>query len=141
MIGYFYAVLAAGTWGLVYALEQRVLRDFSPITVAFTCALCGAVALAPFAIGQISSVLISARTNSLSWMLLVAVGLVAAIANVLITTSIRELSAPVAAVLEVSYPIFVGIAGYLLFGFKLSPQFALGAVLIMAGAGVIVVKT
>jgi drug/metabolite transporter (DMT)-like permease len=60
---------------------------------------------------------------------------------VLITTSIRELSAPVAAVLEVSYPIFVGIAGYLLFGFKLSPQFALGAVLIMAGAGVIVVKT
>lgn len=140
MTGYLYAVMAAGTWGLVYVLEQRVLRDFSPVTVAFACALFGALALAPFAIGHVSAVISEARANFGSWAWLVAVGLVAAVANVLITTSIRELSAPVAAVLEVSYPLFVAIGGALLFGFKLSPQFAVGALLIMAGAGIIAVK-
>jgi drug/metabolite transporter (DMT)-like permease len=135
-LGYVYAILAAIGWGLVYALEQRLLTHFSPALVLFMNSVCAIVMLAPFLLTRLNDFSTLARPGGSVWLLL-GVSLLVAVTNLLILNSIKELNAPIAAIIEVSYPLFVIIASYFLFGFRPSPQLLLGAALIIAGVLVI----
>jgi drug/metabolite transporter (DMT)-like permease len=135
-LGYLYAILAAIGWGLVYALEQRLLTHFSPALVLFMNSVCAIVMLAPFLLTRLNDFSTLARPGGSVWLLL-GVSLLAAVTNLLILNSIKELNAPIAAIIEVSYPLFVIIASYFLFGFRPSPQLLLGAALVIAGVLVI----
>jgi drug/metabolite transporter (DMT)-like permease len=136
-IGYVYALLAAIGWGLVYALEQRVLTHFSPALVLVVNSVCALIILVPFVLlrGEIG---VLAKAGSSSLWLLLGVSVLAALTNLLILVSIKELNAPTAAIIEVSYPIFVAVASYFLFGFRPTPALLVGGALIMAGVIVII---
>jgi drug/metabolite transporter (DMT)-like permease len=140
MTGYFYAVLAAACWGLIYALEQKLLSHFSPVMLVFVTSLCGTLVLAPYLATHADDFSVHVRPGGSGW-LLFGVGLLAATTNLLIISSIKELGGAIAAILEVSYPLFVVVASYFLFGFRITPQVLMGGALVMAGVAIITYKT
>lgn len=138
-IGYVYALLAAVGWGLVYALEQRVLTFASPALVLVMNSICAIVVLVPFLLTRTSEVSAALRPGAPLWFL-IGVSLLVAFTNLLILHSIKELNAATAAIIEVSYPLFVGLASFFLFGFKPTLPFLVGGLLILAGVIVIVLS-
>jgi drug/metabolite transporter (DMT)-like permease len=134
-----YAILAALGWGLVYALEQRLLTHFSPAILLFVHSLCAVVMMIPFLLIRSNEVSALVRLGGPLW-LLIGVSILAAVTNLLIITSIKELNAPTAAIIEVSYPLFVGVASFFLFGFRPTLPLLMGGALVLAGVMVIVLS-
>ncbi len=47
-IGFIYAIGAAVTWGLVYAIDQKILEGTSPVTLVFVDAVIAMIIILPF---------------------------------------------------------------------------------------------
>jgi drug/metabolite transporter (DMT)-like permease len=139
MSGHAYALMAAACWGLIYALEQKLLGHFSPVMLAFATSLCGTLVMAPYLASHAGDLSSHVRPGGSAWLLL-GVGMLAAATNLLIITSIKHLGGAAAAILEVSYPVFVVVASYFLFGFRITPQLVFGGMLVLAGVAVIVYR-
>ncbi len=138
--GFLYAVGAAITWGLVYTIDQRVLRNASPFALLFIDALLTAIILLPIVLLQKNSLSsISAVSDGL-WVFIVASLILAALANFFIFSSIKVLGASTASIFEIAYPFFVVIFSYFAFRSVPSIYFLLGAVLIFVGA-IIIIRT
>lgn len=125
---------AALTWGLVYALDQKVLTELSPVTLLFLQALTTVLILAPFVLTQ-GDAFESVRTLSrpTSYFLLATLVLTVC-ANILIFYSIQYLGASTAALIEITYPLFVVFFVLVLFGIVPNMYVLLGGSLILIGA-------
>jgi drug/metabolite transporter (DMT)-like permease len=137
-IGLFYAVMAAITWGLVYALDQKILGFTSPLTLLFIDSLLATLFTLPFVLlnpGPLKSILASGKSN----IELVIVAIIcAALANFLIFAGIKELGSASAAVIEITYPLFVVLFSYLIFRATPNLYFFAGALLIFLGSAMII---
>lgn len=138
--GFVLAVLAAVLWGLTYCLDERVLSSLSIYKLYFLHCVCGMLVAGTILLirGNPLATLftIDAARSSVA---LVGVTLVTATAAALsILGSIQMLGAGKAAVLEISYPLFVALFSVLLFKGQLQLPVVIGGILIFVGSAIIV---
>ena len=91
-IGFIYAIGAAITWGLVYAIDQKILYNVAPMTLLFIDSIIAALIMLPFVFfsnGSIKEVFASSKAN-LS--LIVISVILATLANCLICSGIKKLN-------------------------------------------------
>jgi drug/metabolite transporter (DMT)-like permease len=133
-IGLVFAFGAALTWGLVYTVDQKILTELSPVTLLFIQAVVTVLVLAPFVFVQ-HEAFESVRSLSRPTMYFLFASLVLTVcANVLIFYSIQHLGASTAALLEITYPLFVVFFVLVLFGTAPNVYVLLGGGLILIGA-------
>lgn len=134
--GYLYAIGAAVTWGLMYAMDEKVLSKISPMNLLFVqCFLIALVTLPFFIMGN---GLVDLTKNRTIWPLLALTILLAVIANFWIFKSIQLLGATTASSFEISYPFFVAIFSTLLFGARFGLPTLFGGLLIFLGSIIVI---
>jgi drug/metabolite transporter (DMT)-like permease len=137
-IGFVYAVGAAITWGLVYALDQKILSGASPLAYLFINSLLTAIIVLPFLFfdgGSIKTIFSSSKEIIL---LIIASVILATLANFLIFSGIKILGASSASIIEIAYPFFVVFFSYLIFRSTPNIYFFIGGVLIFIGSIIII---
>src|SRR3989344_73581 len=113
--GFIYAIGAAITWGLVYAIDQKILSGVAPMTLLFIDSIIAAIIMLPFIFfsnGSIKEVIVSGKS---SWSLIIISVALATLANFLIFSGIKNLDASTASIIEITYPFFVVLFSYILF--------------------------
>lgn len=138
LTGYLYAIGAAVTWGLVYTIDQRILRGVSPFALLSIDSLITALILLPVLFFDKDSLASLSGTTTKTWLLIIASIILAALANILIFSSIKIIGASYASIFEIAYPFFVVLFSYFAFSAVPSLYFLLGAVFIFSGSAIIV---
>jgi drug/metabolite transporter (DMT)-like permease len=138
LTGFLYAIGAAVTWGLVYTIDQRILRGTSPFALILIDSLITALILLPVLLYDKCSLVSLSGATSKTWFLIVVSLILAALANFLIFSSIKIIGASYASIFEIAYPFFVVLFSYFAFSAVPSLYFLLGAVLIFSGSAIIV---
>lgn len=136
-----YAIAASLLWGLVYVLAGRLLQHgLSVPTVLVIESGLLFLFMAPAHKALKSDFQILLNNPQLAGMaILLAICFVAA--NFMIATSIAEKNATLAALLEISYPIFTVFFAWLIFrDAHLTWETALGGLLIFIGVSIIYVR-
>ena len=137
-LGFAYAIGAAVTWGLVYALDQKILSGSSPLAYLFINSLLTAILLLPFLFldgAPIKSIFHS--SGNILWLIVASVVL-AALANFLIFSGIKILGANDASIIEIAYPFFVVFFSFIIFRATPNVYFFLGGALIFIGSIIII---
>lgn len=137
----YYAVGAAITWGLEYALLDRILGGkVSPVFLRTLQMLAGFLAfgIAACASGKLVEDAQQAIADR-GTLFLIAISLCTfSLANLLIALSIRDGNALLAGLVEMSYPIFIVMFSLLLFGaMHVTAHTVAGGGLIMLGIAVL----
>lgn len=138
--GYLLAFAAAVLWGLLYVLDERLLAGISIYRLYLLhslagVAVAGAVLLAQ---GESPASLLRLSAPGASLPLVLATMAVVVLACLAIFSSIQALGAARAAVLEISYPLFVAIFAWLLYRQPVSWSVIVGGVFIFVGSAIIV---
>jgi len=97
-----------------------------------------AIILLPFVFfdnGSIKTLLSSGKTNL--WLILLSV-ILAAVANFLIFSGIKNLNASIASIIEIAYPFFVVLFSFIFFRSVPNLYFFLGGALIFIGSIIII---
>lgn len=134
----FLSLGASVLWGLTYVLDQRVLQTLTAVQLLMMSSLFAFVFLGAYSF--FSGDLGSLKTNLLKtdWRWLLAVFVISNCAGLLIMSSIKASNASLAAIIEISYPLFTVLFGYLLIkNYHLHWSFAVGAVFILTGSFII----
>lgn len=136
-----YALLAALLWGVSYAAAGRVLgRGLSSVSF-YTCYLVfGAIVVGGFFAlsGRAARFTDDFRTLGTDWIWLLVAVMTAPAAGLLIFTAIGEKNAPVASLIEISYPLAAAFFTWLFFREShLNLQTMVGAALIYTGIVVV----
>ncbi len=137
-IGFLYAIGAAITWGLVYAIDQKILSGVSPLTLLFIDSILAAIIMLPFVFfdhGSIKNLLSSSKTT---WSLIILSIALATLANFLIFSGIKNLDASTASIIEIAYPFFVVLFSYILFRSTPNIYFFIGGTLVFIGSIIII---
>ena len=137
-VGFVYALGAAITWGLLYAIDQGLLEKISPLNLILTKMILAVVLILPFLFFNNQSPLKVFSLPKETLYLVVFAGALAVIANFFIYSSIKSLDAPTASMVEMSYPFFVVLFTYMIFKTTPNTYFFLGGALIFAGSYVII---
>lgn len=136
--GFLYAIGAAITWGLVYAIEQKVLITVSPMMLVFFNAIVAGILVLPFLVfggASFKTIVASGKTNA--FLILFSVSL-ATLANFFIFSAIKGLGASTASIIEIAYPFFVVLFSLILFRTFPNIYFFIGAILVFAGTAIII---
>lgn len=132
-----YAMLAALLWGVSYAAAGRVLgKGLSSVSFYICYLTLGVLMVGTFflASGRAMKLGQELRAIGPDWVWLLLAVATAPLAGLLIFTAIGEKNAPVAALIEISYPLSAAFFAWLFFREShLNAQTAIGAVLIYAG--------
>ena len=136
-IGFMYAIGAALAWGLAYTIDQKILADISPAVLLFISFIVGAMLLLPAVLGQSGSLVSVLDLGKTRLLLILFSIMLATLANYLIFASIERLGASLASVFEISYPFFVFLFSFLIFGSTLNAYVIAGSLLIFAGSAII----
>jgi drug/metabolite transporter (DMT)-like permease len=138
--GYFLAVAAAVLWGLLYVLDERLLAGMSIYRLYFLHSLAGvAVAGAVLLVqGESPASLFRFSFPGVGPLLVMATMAVVVLACLAIFASIQSLGAARAAVLEISYPLFVAIFAWLLYRHPVPWPVVAGGLFIFLGSAIIV---
>ncbi len=136
--GFIYAIGAAITWGLVYAIDQKILSSVPPLTLLFIDSTITAIIMLPFIFfsnGSIKDIVISGKAN---WALIIISVVLATLANFLIFSGIKNLNASTASIIEIAYPFFVVLFSYVLFRSTPNIYFFIGGILVFIGSVIII---
>jgi drug/metabolite transporter (DMT)-like permease len=137
-LGFLYAIGAALTWGLVYALDQKILSDASPLAYLFINSLLTAIIVLPFLFFDHASIRsIFSSNREILWLIIASVVL-ATLANFLIFSGIKLLGAYTASIIEIAYPFFVALFSFLIFRSHPNGYFFFGGALIFIGSIIII---
>lgn len=131
----FYAFLAAVLWGFTYTLDGKSLSYLSPLQFKFLMALGASIILgaAVMVRGEMGS-LITAIDHPHKYIWLLASLLTTCAATLLIAATIKMENPTSAAIIEVSYPLFTALFGWLLFrDVHITKDLIIGGALIIAG--------
>lgn len=132
-IGYLWATLASVTWGLAYSLDQKVLETISPLDLSVMNAVVTLIFLLPIMLlGESGAWHGVFRSKGIGLAFISA--LLGIVANFCIYAGIKYVGASHAAFLEISYPFFIIIFSFLLWHERPTLSFLCGALLIFAGA-------
>lgn len=140
-MGYLLAFMASALWGLTYTLDEKVLEDIPPVKLYFLHCVVGLFISGSVWIangGKISELYPSA-SESANRKILMASMLIGCMAGLAIIASIVRLGASLAAILEISYPIFVLAFSWILFGKTTNRSVMVGGALIFLGSAIIIV--
>lgn len=135
-----YSIVAAVLWGLDYSLTEKVVRKIqfsSLLTIELFVGFLAMLVLTWVSGSYKSdwSALIASKQTMLFTLLIVASF---NIANVFIVLSIGNRNATLAGLVEISYPLFIVLFSWLMFkDVDVNPWTVVGAVLVLAGVGVI----
>ncbi|MCX6753346.1 MAG: DMT family transporter [Candidatus Nomurabacteria bacterium] len=135
--GFIYAIGAAIMWGLVYTLDQKILKNASPIALLFFDSILTALLMLPFLFfsHSIKPILQSGKIN-LALMILSVI--LAGIASFCIFSAIKIMGSADASIIEIAYPFFVVLFTYLFFKSTPNIYFLLGGLLVFAGSIIII---
>jgi drug/metabolite transporter (DMT)-like permease len=135
-----YALLAAIIWGLSYALDERVFKyHLSPLTLLACISLGGGIifSILAYFFKLKADVSLLFHDRKALWILLAAVA-TANIGSFFITISIQAKNATLAALVELSYPLFTILFSLLIFKVNyFTPKVIIGGLLIMIGVTLI----
>jgi len=137
-IGFIYALAAAITWGLVYAVDQKILLEVSPLVLLFINSAITTILLVPYAFlhkNELNESLLSSPSNMQNMLLAIVLALVA---NYCIFLSIKQLGSAYASMIEISYPFFVVLFSYVLFKSTPNIYFFIGGIFICIGSIIII---
>lgn len=137
LAGLLYAVGAAVTWGAVYTIDQRILDGTPPLALLLLNSVMTVIAVAPVLLFRRVSPMV-ASIRPITWGLITASVVLAAMANLLIFSSIKRLGASTASVFEIAYPMFVVLFTYGFLKVRPSLSFLVGALLVLVGSAVII---
>lgn len=134
------SLTAAALWGLDYALTEKALTRVSIPTLMILHLIATIIVVIIYAIikgGILNDFNTILSDKKLSLLILVAV-VSSAIAGVLIYASIVAKNAALSGLIEISYPIFIIIFSYLIFGQShLTKSVIIGGIMIFAGVATI----
>jgi drug/metabolite transporter (DMT)-like permease len=137
-MGFVYAILAAITWGFVYAIDQKILDKVSATSLLLIHSFFTIIILLPIWYFR-SNITRATFVLDKSNMGLMALSLIfTLIANLFIYIAIQHLGSSKAAIFEIAYPFFVVIFSIFLFQTQVNLWFVLGALLLFAGSAIIV---
>lgn len=132
-----YALLAALLWGVSYAAAGRVLGNGLSSVSFYICYLIfGVLVVGSFFVlsGRATRLAEDIRALGGDWVWLLVAVMAAPAAGLLIFTAIGAKNAPVAALIEISYPLAAAFFTWLFFrDSHLNLQTAIGAALIYSG--------
>jgi len=134
------AIGAAMTWGLVYVLEERVLGDFSVMKFMFFESLFMLI-VSVVSILFFDKIGTLATSNTLkvifapSFVILI---IATFLANYLILSSVQLMGATVAAMFEITFPLFVVIFAFFILGQSIHWLTLVGALLILSGSMLVI---
>ena len=131
--GFFFAVAAAVTWGLVYTLDQRILVKLSPVSLLFVNSVLSLLVTAPFLAWKVHELDDLVVTTRVHFTLVAGALVLAVLANYFIYSAIQLLGASTASVFEITYPFFVVVLSTVLLRQEVSAPFAIGGLLIFVG--------
>jgi drug/metabolite transporter (DMT)-like permease len=137
---FFAALSAAVLWGFDYAFAERVLKHISvPVFLSIQLFIASLILMVvAWATGNwhkdMSTLLSSPRV---SWLLVA--GIIAfSVANVLICVAIQDKNATFSSLIEISYPLFIALISWLIFGEgELTWSTGIGGLLIFSGVSII----
>ncbi len=136
-LGIIFAFGAAVAWGVVYTIDQKVLSDLSPLALLFVYYVITIIVLAPFVFTQ-SSVMQGIQNIKPGTMLLIVLAVIfGTVANMLILNSINILGASTASIVEITYPLFVVLIAFALYGTMPNLYVLLGGAVILAGSMIV----
>lgn len=136
----FLALSASALWGITYALNEQVFRHVSvPTTLAVHTLMIAIVAsLVAWRQGVIRADFNAIVTSPRVAFLFVMCGLTFVVAEFLISFSISAKNATLAAVIEISYPVFTALFAYVAFNEgQLNFGTAVGGLLIAIGVFIV----
>jgi drug/metabolite transporter (DMT)-like permease len=138
-IGLFYAMLASITWGLVYTLDQKILERISLLTLLIINSTITLLICVPlvFLIKRTDIIALTTSGGSLVKLMVMA-SLFTLVANFFMFTSIKQMNAATASMLEISYPFFVVLFSFLILKAPLNISVLIGGVLIFFGSLIII---
>ena len=137
LLGFSYAIGAAIAWGLAYTIDQKILADTSPAVLLFVSFVVGALLLLPVVLTQSASLFAVFSLGKTRLLLILASVALATLANYLVLGSIEYVGASFASVVEISYPFFVFLFSFLIFGTELNAYMLIGSVFIFLGSAII----
>lgn len=135
---YLSPIFAAITWGMIYALDQKILQRVSPTLVIFINTVMVMVMFLPVIMLEKETMSQLLRVDRKSLLIIFITAILSIAANWFILRGIKDLDASTASMIEISYPIFVALFSFLLFRTVLAPATFLGGVLILAGSMIII---
>lgn len=137
-LGFIYAIGAAIAWGLAYTLDQKILASISPLVLLFISFVVGALFLLPAILAQDEVFTpLFMLTKARGFLIIFSIAL-ATLANYFIFASIECLGASSASVFEITYPFFVFLFSFLIFGAQPNGYVFIGALLIFFGSAIII---
>jgi drug/metabolite transporter (DMT)-like permease len=136
-IGFLYSIAAAVTWGLVYAFDQRILSDLSPVTLLTIDAILTLIVIIPVFFLQDHHIREIASVPHRDWIFIIVSLVLAVLANFLIYSGIKNVGANLASMIEIAYPLFVTLFCFILFRDKINAWVAVGGGLMIIGAMII----
>ncbi len=137
-IGFIYAIGAAITWGLVYAIDEKILSNITPISLLFINSIITAIIMLPFLFFSNNSVKQFLALDRANLSLVIFEVLLVMLANFLIFSGIKHLDASTASIIEIAYPFFVVLFSYIIFRSTPNIYFFLGGALVFLGSVVII---
>lgn len=137
-IGFIYALGAAIVWGLVYAVDQKILSSVSPVILLFITSLLATLITLPFIFFNNNSLKFLLGSGKTTLSLILVSALLATLANFLIFSGIKSLGASAASIIEIAYPFFVVLFSFILFRSTLNAYFFVGGILIFIGSIIII---
>lgn len=140
-----YALTAAILWGAGYVLAEKLMKE-DGITPAFLMAASVCITmplyfLLSISLGHLKPGIETLTANKDLIILVVMVATMTVAGNFFILMSVSEKNATLAALVEITYPLFTFLFAYLILkDVQLTWATAGGAVLILTGVGIIVAK-
>ena len=139
MSWWMFAISAALVWGVHYVLLGRALTAVSPITMYWLPTVPLTLML-PFyyktLVSDYNTLMSSTQDVKISAGIAMCTSV---LASVLLYKAIHSSNATYASLIEITYPIFVVIAGWLIFDeTHLSMPVIIGGLLVMLGTGIII---
>ncbi len=135
--GILYALIASILWGIDYAIAEKVFNKYSVYTVLFFELFVGAIIMLLIGYGDIKQDLVQFKSFS-SVSLFAVCCLVFNAGLLFICKSIKDSNATVAGLIEISYPFFIMLSSYILFGENhITKSVLVGAAFIFSGIAII----
>jgi drug/metabolite transporter (DMT)-like permease len=134
-----FALGASMFWGLAYTFNQEIYEKISVLTAfGLTSIIGGLLAIIiSYLLGDFKLDITEIQSSkSLQWYFIAGIG-VSIAAELLIGFSIASKSAILASLIEITYPVFIVIFGYILFKNNTSLATVLGGLVVMIGVGII----
>lgn len=137
MLGYIFAGLSAMIWGLVYSIDQGILKKHSPAAIMLMYSLVSIV---------INTILCNKKeftdlvTDNKSLVLVIFTAILSSFASRLTLNAVQSIGATRASIMEITYPMFICLFCWLLYREVLDLKFAVGALLVIIGTAIIIAR-